>query len=854
MDFKKYFQSYDSYFWKGELYYDDFGEWNFIYEFPYPDDTIAYSDYVLEVLDSLSEEAIPPLGSLLMAIIATNPESERGIARIESHLKQKAEEYNLQNSKYLSSRAIVSFLKQLAALPEEYKVGDKRILLFQTIFKDCHNRLSGDRAKKMLAQFKNDQYDFFKENKPIPFNQGNFIKDFRTIALLKINFPIVQSIIDAMENLPQEEMNEKLAEEILDESNTVSPEKFIEQLLLNEQTFPVGSLIKRIWSGLNIPLHHNTPSSQPLGGISDLTNKGDFDKLLISEFANDDDVFLSRIANHEALYIQREIPPQPDDFKRILLIDNSLRNWGNPKILSFAAALAVAKHPKTDIDCDVFVIGEGYTQVATNSIYQVIDGLGKLSGALDCAKGLESFIEDYEEDWKHREIFLFTSEECLKQLPMQRVMNLHHDVFKYVFTTHVEGDIHIYRNQNKGRKLIQHIALPLEELWARKEQKVPIGTATAALSSLSMLPLLHTIDRNYHNVFHSDDVYYAYFNCNLYSFSEERFAKGMTIVTSDLPRVNGRFAMTSDPKGKKILLVYSFEEPLELTMIDLEKGSVIIKKKVFDNKLSNQHLFFFSYRGVFYCKGEQKTWAIDENHNLLEDNTAATNKAYNDYADNLSQFVAEYQRSKPRHSTIRRFEEMRLYENALYFNSFVFKVDTLRFDKLSSRHFNLAKKEEIINLEMKVNLILKRPSSQIITLIKILKEKAGFSLKEAQELAGEGCGTILSDISETKAKDLKTAIEKTGAICYTETIGAESKDGSTITNQNGILVFKSSNSDIPVFYIPFVVNVQTAIANEVEFCGNPYFKKEGNQLETTAEVFAEKYYNPFIENILTNAT
>ncbi|HKX85703.1 MAG TPA: ribosomal protein L7/L12 [Flavobacterium sp.] len=854
MDFKKYFQSYDSYFWKGELYYDDFGEWNFIYEFPYPDDTIAYSDYVLEVLGLLSEEAIPPLGSLLMAIIATNPESEKGIARIESHLKQKIEEYNLKNFKYLRSRTIVSFLKQLAALPEEYKVGDKRILLFQTIFRDCHNRLSGDSAKKMLVQFKEEQYDFFKENKPKPFNQGNFIKDFRTIALLKTSFPLTQSIIDAMENLPQEEMNEKLTEEVLDESNTVSSEEFVEQLLLNEQTFPVGSLIKRIWSGLNIPLHHNTPSSQPLGGISDLTNKGDFDKLLISEFANDDDVFLSRIANHEALYIQREIPPQPDDFKRILLIDNSLRNWGNPKILSFAAALAVAKHPKTDIDCDVFVIGEGYKQVSTNSIYQVIDGLGELSGALDCAKGLESFIEDFEKDWKHREIFLFTSEECLKQIPMQRVMNLHHDVFKYVFTTHVEGDIHIYKNQNKGRKLMQHIALPLEELWTRKMQNAPIGRTTPVLTTLSELPLLYTIDRNYQTVFHCDGVYYAYFNSCLYSFSEERFAKGMTVVASNLPRVNGRFAMATDPKGKKKLLVYSFEEPLELTIIDLEKGSVIVKKKVFDNRLSNQHLFFFGYRGDFYCRGEQKIWEIDENLNLLEDNTAATKETYNEYADSLSQFVADYQRSKPRYSTIRRFEEMRLYENELYFNSFVFKVDTLCFDKLWPRHFNLAQKDAIINLDMKVNLMLKRVGNQVVSFIKALMDNAGFSLSDANALVGEGCGTILSDISETKAKDLKAAIEKTGAICYTETIGAESKDGSTITNQNGILVFKSSNIDIPVFYIPFVMNVQTAIANENEFCGNPYFKKEGDQLEITTEVFTEKYYNPFIETILTHAT
>ena len=100
----------------------------------------------------------------------------------------------------------------------------------------------------------------------------------------------------------------ELEQPAITENNT--QKDYIDELIDNPKTFHSGSLVRRIWSGLNIPFQSVLPSKQPLGGISDLTNKGDFDKLLISEFANDDLVFLSRIANNEALYIQREIPPQ----------------------------------------------------------------------------------------------------------------------------------------------------------------------------------------------------------------------------------------------------------------------------------------------------------------------------------------------------------------------------------------------------------------------------------------------------------------------------------------------------------------------------------------------------------------
>jgi hypothetical protein len=60
---------------------------------------------------------------------------------------------------------------------------------------------------------------------------------------------------------------------------------------------------------------------------------------------------MSRIANNEALIFNEKFHQKPISSERIILIDSTLKRWGNAKVLNFAAALAIAKHPKTDIKC-----------------------------------------------------------------------------------------------------------------------------------------------------------------------------------------------------------------------------------------------------------------------------------------------------------------------------------------------------------------------------------------------------------------------------------------------------------------------------------------------------------------------
>ncbi|MCZ8285212.1 MAG: hypothetical protein O9353_07115, partial [Bacteroidia bacterium] len=299
----------------------------------------------------------------------------------------------------------------------------------------------------------------------IPFTKNLFLQDFRVIALLNKRYPTPTSIINQIAGIP--DMPEEL---ILEESGQKPVEAFVNELVENVKTFHVGSLVKRIWSGLNIPVHSSLPSQQPLGGFSDITNKGDFDKLLLSEFANEDLLFMTRLANNEALYIQREVPPESNRLERVILIDVSLKNWGTPKTIAFATMLAIARHPKTTISCKAYVIGHDCHPIGIDSVHRLIDGLQIVEGGLHPARGLDAFFKQFPSA-ENREVFLITEPSTLKQGDMLRAMQEYQPLIHYVIYTDADGNIDVYKKQQNSKKHLQHLLLPLQSLWQKPKPK-----------------------------------------------------------------------------------------------------------------------------------------------------------------------------------------------------------------------------------------------------------------------------------------------------------------------------------------------------------------------------------------------
>jgi len=454
-----YLQSYQDYFWQ----YEDSGV---IIAIP-NGRTIGYSSLILsEIIPALAPQGLPRFGSLLIAMAATNAHGEdalNSIFRIALKYVHKCPEVEKG----------IWFAKLLAQLPAEYKKGALRIELLRGIFYLAHNSI-GKRDSNLIKQALEGKFNL----KAFPtitqkklLHPGQIIVDFNVLALIGKQLPDINAIINRIANLPP--VGEALSEIDFLPEKEVAPESLIDSLLEDQRTFHVGALVSRLISGLHIPFHSNLPSQQPLGGVADITNKGNFDKLLISEFAFDDAILMSRLANNEALYHHREVPPADHDFQRVILIDTTLKNWGTIRTIAFATMLAITEHPKNQSPCKVYLIGKSYTPAEWNSIDLVVQAMQYLDPTMDPGVGLFDLFEA--EEMKKHEVFFIGTAESFTQPKMIAFQSEYGQLIDHWIHPDEDGKIALYKNPKRGKRLIQELKLPLNELWNQKRPlKSPI--------------------------------------------------------------------------------------------------------------------------------------------------------------------------------------------------------------------------------------------------------------------------------------------------------------------------------------------------------------------------------------------
>jgi MoxR-vWA-beta-propeller ternary system domain bpX0/MoxR-vWA-beta-propeller ternary system domain bpX1 len=126
---------------------------------------------------------------------------------------------------------------------------------------------------------------------------------------------------------------------------TLEPAARVRQLLAQLQDDPdhqgLAKVTRDIMAALYLPRSLSEMEELALGGFSDISNRGNLDRLLPSELANDDLTLAARVALNEALYFRREPPANHPPGHFAILIDAGVRQWGLPRVFATAVALAL---------------------------------------------------------------------------------------------------------------------------------------------------------------------------------------------------------------------------------------------------------------------------------------------------------------------------------------------------------------------------------------------------------------------------------------------------------------------------------------------------------------------------------
>jgi hypothetical protein len=444
-------------------------------------DTICYRDELMAILKKLSPEGLPAFGSLLLVISAcreklNTPATKVGILY---PMLRVLDFYEKNSSDLKEFRAMmltaIRFLQIVAALPPELRSGNNRTWLLYVIFAKVESKFSGTEATSMIDFFITGNVDHFvfsdqSFTPPATDNQAF------TARIFKDDIEWLQRALEVFPSAAELEMAVRTGLKELPNAIELEVPKqesgdLLEQLQQDPATTGLAHLTQRLIAALNIPMHAHGSSDQLFGGVSDITNRGNFDRLLLSELAHDDLSLMARLANNEALYLRREELPSNPEKQRILLIDTTIKMWGLPRVFAVSAALACARNNKARARILSYALsGNGFAEIDLSTRKGVVNAAEQLDAAMHCGRALALFMGQQvirDED----EVFLITEEEATHSVLFQSILSSLKKPVNFLVTVNRSGQLQFYEFINGRRKLLSEAKFDLQELLFQTNKK-----------------------------------------------------------------------------------------------------------------------------------------------------------------------------------------------------------------------------------------------------------------------------------------------------------------------------------------------------------------------------------------------
>lgn len=605
-----YFSSFANYFWK----WADSGE---VIVSRFTKSTIGYREDIILLLKDISKTISPNLGSVLLVVFACTPAYKTlSYEEIKSIIKSAKDDDSI-SSEILEHFIIKAFklLDRIQQLPAHLKQGQKRLLLLTEVLNTKHTTI--ENFNDIIDGFQTGNFDqeVFSSRKKITYSE--IANDFHILSKAEHQFSSVEILQEKLETSVVG-LNETDIEPKLEKDD------FLQQLLKDRETAHLSDLATHLISSLKIPISLESTGDLSLGGVSDVTNKGEFDKLLLSELAYSEDVFLSRLINNEALYFKREVAPDNLTKNRIILLDTTIKTWGSPRILGLALALAFKCHPKTKINTQLYLL-DGDTCVfnSLETKEDVKQTLKLLSPHLDCSKSLRDFF-NADIAKKNDEVIFLVEASNYKEAAVQKALHEQKLNLDFLVTIEKNGLINYFSVYNGISKPIGNSHLNINEIVNKKRT---FGRKTTASNTLNppFVPVFFRDEPNYPIL--STLVEYpneqnliklpnelGYFLKNKFNelvfFPHGSKRKSGYILQSNIGNYHFEFAL-SNTKTEVFLLTYTIQRVAGFSIINLADFSVEYHdlKQIINNNFKNVNVT--TYEEDFYVRAKNKKFKFN---------------------------------------------------------------------------------------------------------------------------------------------------------------------------------------------------------------------------------------------------
>ena len=438
--------------------------------------TIVFRAELGAVLKPFEHEGLPPLGAVLLLIAATrdswrdfDPGKPLEPRQRQRRLLEEICDGNLLDHKV---ERVVSALNKLNRFDNDVKFSvEAKQTLVEVVFDDWRPKLPPDASEMVVEILESSVEEVFIQPAPIPLQTGEI--DLRTdLRALQAGLGgLTPRLLRMRRRTGLDETVEDVAEE-LDELNANTARQLLEQLKDDEEHSGLAQVAQQLMPVLSLPRPVSARKDLPLGGVSDITNRGTLDRLLLSELANDDLTLAVRVAVNEAMYLRRESPPSSQNQSRMLLIDSTIRMWGVPRLFAASTALALVAGAAPAASVEAYT-PDGLALIESKLHTQdgLVEHLGRLQHEMHPGDSFSEFASIASAADGEVERIVVTSPEVLEDVDFLQAVHDAELLPVFVVTVERTGTCSLCQLTAQGRRLLKRIQIDIDTIL-KSDQKL----------------------------------------------------------------------------------------------------------------------------------------------------------------------------------------------------------------------------------------------------------------------------------------------------------------------------------------------------------------------------------------------
>lgn len=465
---------------------------------------IVFKAELVQILQQLAPVGLPSLSSLLLLLASTKEVWSGAISEVMASIEnQQASD---ESSQFARSQLIQDVLfgsqgiGKLSTLPSTQRSStDVRATICQMVFENVEPVISSKEAHTVIQCLNHGMEEILATYNSPGFQVIPFFA--LTLAdLVQLNHGLKGVDAKSIELRQRTSLDEIPGAAEIDLPQSQQMRGLLDELQQDETLQGVAKLAKQLIGAVELPRKVSDPDEVPTGGISDISNRGSLDRLMLTELAHDDLTLAVRISSNEALYLRRESPPKAAWREFTLFLDCGIRMWGVPRFYATAVALALVANADEHTVVKAFrADGVHLKEVNLLSRVGIVEHLEFLKPEAHPGAALNALAVELNQDEESNPIVI-TTEDVANDKQFQEILASQKFPMLYLATVNRDGSMQLEQRGVQGKKLLRQLQLSLDDLYGSKPKSLPAlvdkswANDLPAIFSVRPFPLLLSIN------------------------------------------------------------------------------------------------------------------------------------------------------------------------------------------------------------------------------------------------------------------------------------------------------------------------------------------------------------------------